>query len=300
MSRTSNVSKNSVRSFFLLSYLISWAIWIPLVIYYYLNPFSVSLSGTPVEIILLAFVGLFGPTFAALIMAHRHDGPNGIKKLLSRWKIVRVGIQWYLVLPAINFVIALVAILINVTFLGNTPEVNWGLWYLIFIDFIRWMIIGGPIAEETGWRGYALPRLLKSYDALKSSLILGALWGFWHLPLLLIPGASVPVPFEPSILLIYVLNGMSLSIIFTWLYTNTRGSVFISYLFHAAANSIANTLLAIYNFGTPHIAYSNTIWFIMIGNWVVALILIIYFGSSRLSRKFKETSDFKTTAGMPS
>ena len=296
-----NVSarKKPLLSFFLLSYIISWGVWIPLVICYYLNPFSISFEGTPIQIIILAFTGLFGPTFAALIMAWLQDGPRGIRKLLSRWKIVRVGIEWYLVVPVINIVITLAAIQFNVTFLGRTPQVNWSLWYLFFTGFLRWMILGGPIAEETGWRGYALPRMMVSHNALKSSLILGVIWGCWHLPLLLIPGLSVPVPFEPSILLIYVLNGMSLSVIFTWLYNNTRGSVFISYLFHAAVNSIPTTLLTIYRFGAPEVAYLNTIWLIVIGNWILALIIVVFFGSTYLSRKFKDDSDFRVSVGIP-
>ncbi len=287
------LAKNPLLSFFSLSYIISGGIWIPIVIYYHLSPFSVSLENTPIQLILLAFLGLFGPTFAALIMSWLQDGSSGVKRLLSRWKTVRVGIRWYLIIPVINFVTTLDAIQINITFLGRTPQINWGLWYLFFTDFLRWMILGGPIAEETGWRGYALPRLMTSRNALNSSLILGVLWGCWHLPLLFIPGAAVPVPFEPSILLIYILNSVSLSVIFTWLYNNTGGSVFIAYLFHAGVNSIPNTLLTIYHFGAPAATYWSTIWVIIAGNWAFALIIIFYAGSTYLSRRFKDSSEFR-------
>jgi membrane protease YdiL (CAAX protease family) len=292
------LAEKSLLSFFLLTYIISWGIWVPIVLYYYLSPFPISLENTPIRIIMLAFLGLFGPTFAALIMSWLQDGSRGVKRLLSRWKTVHVGIRWYLFIPIINTVTTLAAIQFNITFLGRTPQINWGLWYLFFTDFLRWMIIGGPIAEETGWRGYALPRLMTSRNALNASLILGGIWGCWHLPLLFIPGAAVPVPFEPSILLIYVLNGVSLSVIFTWLYNNTGGSVFVSYLFHAGVNSIPNTFLTIYHFGAPEVTYWNTIWLIIIGNWVFALIITLFFGSTYLSRKFKDDSGFRASVRM--
>jgi membrane protease YdiL (CAAX protease family) len=82
--------------------------------------------------------------------------------------------------------------------------------------------------EETAWRGFALPRLQKNHSALSASLILGLLWGLWHIPLFLIPGsAQEAYPFIGFILLI-----LPTSILFTWIFNHTKGSVLIAGLFH--------------------------------------------------------------------
>lgn len=297
MSSTNFLVKKPLLSFFLLTYIISWAIWIPLLIYYYLNPFPLSFTSTPILILIFAFLGFFGPTFAALIMAALQEGPTGIKKLLSRWKIWRVGIQWYLFIPLFFIVVSFTAIQLYIGFFAISPQVNWGLWYMNFPAFLQAAIIGGAIAEETGWRGYALPRLMRSQKALNSSLILGVIWALWHLPLNLIPGANIPVPLDLSSFLAFLLNAIALSVIMTWLFNNTKGSVFITYLFHAGANSIS-LFSIVYRFENFSIAWLNYTWFNVIVKWIFILIIIVFFGSTYLSRKFKDKSDFMATLGI--
>ena len=86
--------------------------------------------------------------------------------------------------------------------------------------------VGAPVAEEIGWHGFALPRLLASHSALTSSLILGVIWSVWHLPVVLsTPELRVPVPFMLAV--------VPLSILTTWIFVHTRSCVFIAILFHA-------------------------------------------------------------------
>jgi len=86
--------------------------------------------------------------------------------------------------------------------------------------------VGAPLAEEVAWRGFALPRLLHRRSPVIASLILGVIWAAWHIPVVVSdPALRVPFPFFSSIL--------SLSIISTWLYLRTGGSVLILVLFHA-------------------------------------------------------------------
>jgi membrane protease YdiL (CAAX protease family) len=90
----------------------------------------------------------------------------------------------------------------------------------------------GPIGEEFGWRGFALPQLLRRWSPLAASLVLGAVWGVWHLPTFFIaslPQSRLSFP-------LFVLNSIALSVIMTWLYLRTGGDLLLMILVHLMAN----------------------------------------------------------------
>ena len=283
MSRSNILTRNPLISFFVLAYLISWSIWTPLVIYYYRSPFPVSFEKTPIGLILLAFLGFFGPTFAGLILAGLEGGRAGIGRLLSGWKIWRVGIPWLLAILISQLVIELASSGLYASIFDIAPQVDWGRWTMFLPAFLQAAFIGGAIAEETGWRGYALPRLLKSRNALTASLVLGLLWAAWHLPISLIPGANFPVPLSPLVFLVFTLNAMFISVIMTWLYSNTRGSIFACYIYHALLNTAL--LGAVFRFEDFASAWwvKTCIGVSLRGLFAIALVAV--FGAARLSRR---------------
>jgi len=95
------------------------------------------------------------------------------------------------------------------------------------------LFLGGPLQEEFGWRGYALDRLQEKYNALVSSVMLGFIWGLWHLPLFFMPRQemyyNVPI-------LGFILGTIFFSIIFTWIYNNTSRSILAVLLLHTTGN----------------------------------------------------------------
>ncbi len=96
------------------------------------------------------------------------------------------------------------------------------------------LLTAGPLQEEFGWRGYALPRLQRRLNALVSSLVLGALWWLWHLPLVFIPGKfMVSTPLLFGVLLVEM---VLVTVLFTWIYNNTGGSILAAMLFHTSIN----------------------------------------------------------------
>ncbi len=97
------------------------------------------------------------------------------------------------------------------------------------------LVLTDGVGEELGWRGYALPRLLSRHGAIRASLILGVLWGLWHLPLMWTEGA---LPYQQPVWLL-LLDILAKSIIFTWVFLNTRGSVLLAVLLHASTNLFA-------------------------------------------------------------
>jgi membrane protease YdiL (CAAX protease family) len=157
--------KHPLIAFFVLAYLLSWWVY-PLVTF---SP-------------MIGVVGLFGPALAAMIMAVVTGGRPGLRALLGRTVLWRVGLPWYAVALGVPAVCAAVAAGLHVLF-GVTSSVP--LHGLSVLDFVLFVLVVG---EELGWRGYGLPKLLEHWSPLVASLILGVLWGFWHLPTFVLPG----------------------------------------------------------------------------------------------------------------
>jgi membrane protease YdiL (CAAX protease family) len=203
------VRKHPLIAFFVLAYLLTW--WS-----YPLLRFSP----------LLGIFGLFGPALAAIIMAAVTEGKAGVKALLSRVVRWRVGLPWYVVALGLPTVLSLVTAGLSYL-LGVSESVQVG----VFTG-IELVLFVAVVGEELGWRGYALPLLLEKRSALTASLILGVLWGLWHLPTFVVPGT----PQYGLPLSAFMLLTIEYSILMTWVFLHTRGSVLIATLFHGAIN----------------------------------------------------------------
>lgn len=263
-----NIKNKQLIVFFALSYIISWTLWI------LSDVFNSSL---------LEVLGRFGPLVSAVIITGTTNGLLGIKQILKKFCICKVGLSWYIFCFLSTAVIAMTAIGINqiiteVKPIYNNPQE----WYLIFPVFF-YVLFFSVLGEETGWRGFALPRLQKKFSALTSSLIIGILWGFWHLPLFFIEGEfhqTIPI-------WLFLIQDVALSIIMTWLYNNTKGSLLISHLFHAASN-VTIGLLPILpldtngDLGALYITIAILI--------VFTVLIIVTNGPEHLSRKVKRVT----------
>jgi membrane protease YdiL (CAAX protease family) len=203
------VRKHRLIAFFVLAYLLTW--WI-----YPLLKFSP----------LLGIFGLFGPALAAIIVAVVTEGKAGVKALLSRVVLWRAGVQWYVIALGLPTLLALATAALGYL-LGASEFIQAGV--LTPIELVLFVLVVG---EELGWRGYALPLLLEKRSALTASLILGVLWGLWHLPTFLVPGT----PQYGLPLAAFVLLTVEYSILMTWVFLHTHGSVLIATLFHGAIN----------------------------------------------------------------
>ncbi len=172
-----------------------------------------------------------------MILSWVTGGWAQVKRLLTGFTRWKVGIGWYLAAAFLilgPFVIALVYIALGHPAAGLEP----GTTIPSLLGIIVFQFFSGPFAEEAGWRGFALPRLQTRFNALASSLILGVIWTFWHLPFFYLTGAtqvSIPMP-------IYLLLVTTIGFYLTWLYNNTRGSLVITTLGHFAYN-LSSTLI---------------------------------------------------------
>ena len=106
--------------------------------------------------------------------------------------------------------------------------------------FAIFLVIGffsGPLFEEPGWRGFALPRLERDRGPLVGTVILGILWGAWHLPQFLVPEwAAQNGGSDPATIAAFLVLVMTLSPVLTWVYNHT-GSLFLAMVTHASINA---------------------------------------------------------------
>ncbi len=106
--------------------------------------------------------------------------------------------------------------------------------------------IGGPVEEEPGWRGFALPGLQQRFGPMVGSLLLGALWGLWHLPLFLFVagynGSKTGILGTLGPFFAFVAGTIALTIVMTWIFNRTGGSVFMTALLHASTNTASGAV----------------------------------------------------------
>jgi membrane protease YdiL (CAAX protease family) len=168
-------------------------------------------------------------TVAILLVALLH-GRRGVRKLLGRLLMGRIGLRWYVAVLLLPMLVPL-GVGLSVVFGGSDPAVDATIASAIFLLAFS-IFPGSAMGEELGWRGFALPHLQRDHSALGASLVIGAFWGFWHLPLWLTGTDSHP----PSMFPTFVLAVIATSVICTWLYNSTGGSLLIVVLYHATAN----------------------------------------------------------------
>jgi len=186
----------------------------------------------------VAFIGGWGPTVAGLWVTARKEGRPGVRRLVRSLFEWRVSLRWYLLVFAFPPVVTAISLfsfdagafreLDAVSALGAIPIA-----YLIALPF-------GPLGEEIGWRGYALPRLLPRYGAVRASLLIGVIWTFWHVPMMLwSPGAAIPsvMGFSALAVAVYLIQITSETVLMTWLFLRTRGSLLLAVLAHLTFNT---------------------------------------------------------------
>jgi membrane protease YdiL (CAAX protease family) len=179
------------------------------------------------------------PTLAAVIVTGLLSGRAGIRALFRKLLIARAGLRWYAFAIFGIAAICMAAILLGNTF-GPTPALpilspempplSRPLELLLSVAFF-FILTGVLNGEELAWRGFALPRLQAKYNALVSSVILSVPFTLFHLPLFFDQEMNMG-PFAS-----FAIRAVALTVLFTWLYNHTRGSVLLAYLMHAAFNT---------------------------------------------------------------
>jgi uncharacterized protein len=168
----------------------------------------------------------------------------------------RVGVQWYLV-TLIGFpILMLLAFVVVPGALADFVAPDWSFvpFYLSNFAFALFLA-GGPLLEEGGWRGFALPRLQRLQGPVVGTLILGALWSLWHLPIffgpLAVTGPDATFVSASIAFVLFTIGLIGISVIMTWVLNNCGGSVLMAIFAHAGFDS-APAFVALFPSTTPY------------------------------------------------
>lgn len=225
-----NHRKDPLFPFFLLTFIITWGIGALAI---FLPTQLQALVGELTDTSPVYFLAIAAPTISATTLTFARDGWKGLESLYGRLVHWRFGFKWYALvlvgIPAVGWVVARIT--------GSSPlkPTNTPAEFLLMLLYI---LVTGPLCEELGWRGFALPHLLKRFKPFTASLTLGFIWGVWHLPSFFL-GGMVQVGMS---LPLFLLNALILSVFVTWVFQHTGGSVLITVLIHYTVNICAAIL----------------------------------------------------------
>lgn len=265
------LTRRPLVSFFVLAYAFSWIVWSPWV----LGQDGAGLLPTRIDPGVVGYLNaaaiLLGPALAGIVMAAATDGRPGVRALLGRLVLWRVGVRWYVVVLVGVPLLMLLGTMAYATALPAWGGLG-GPGYLVsyLVTFVLVTVFGGPLFEEIGWRGFALPRMQQALGPLPAALLLGVLWALWHLPQFLVPSWAASSGGGGLVgIVLFTLTAMTFTVVISWVFNNTRASLLLAVLLHSSIDTFSVTLGGIF----PPEALASAFPF-MIGFGAAALVLI--------------------------
>lgn len=258
-----------LRSYLLLAYGLNWLLLAP-----WLYAFNAFHRNPPLwvwALVPLAYIGGSAPSVAAIMLAARSPEPGAVRRLAAPMLWWRVPVRWYAVALLVPPLATAVSLLIADR--GLSTFRHFALWpmlaalpatYVLALPF-------GPLGEEMGWRGTALPQLMTRFPAWQASLIVGVLWTFWHVPqMLMFPGASIPsvMPVNATSVLLFLVQISGICALITLVYLRSGGSLLLAILTHMAFNTAENVVYA----GLPPMSPEHTRAVYLVNVWVLAVV----------------------------
>jgi membrane protease YdiL (CAAX protease family) len=269
------VRRHQLASYFGLTFAISWAMWLGLI----LGSLHIqTLVGAVLNVVAIA-----GPSIAALVLA-TILGRTELRRLLAGFSLSRLSVRWTVIALVLPLAMMAAAIAVSVAAFGApSPRVTLGLAGVVLAEFVRVLFLGGPIEEELGWRGFALPRLQQHRNALDASILLGLVWRLWHLPLYFVLGTGQSEMLSAGTSPAFAIGGfigwtIGLSVLFTWLFNQTGGSLIVVILFHAAVNLAAFLPTAVGSEGAASLLN-------VLITWLVAVVVVVRYGRAQLASR---------------
>ena len=257
------IQRHPVASYFFMVFTIAWVGSILVAGPKYFRGESIESSDSG----LMAIFMLTAPILSSIVMTRIVDGKQGFKDLFARMKIWRVG-KWYLPLLIFPFLILVVSFLLSV---AVSPE---------FAPFF--IAVGIPMGllagflEETGWMGFAFPKMRRKYGVIRTSIFLGFLHGIWHTVVWFLTQSSDLGGYWLPYFIAFVLFLVALRIIIVWVYSNTR-SLLLAQLMHASSTGFL-VVLTPTDIEPVNWVILYTVYAVVM--WVVALVVIQKYGRS--------------------
>ncbi|MET7733960.1 type II CAAX endopeptidase family protein [Streptomyces sp. NPDC005402] len=234
-----SIRRNPLTWFFTLAFALSWAAWTPYV-----------LSGNGLGVWHFVFPGgragsqltgvlpgaYLGPIASALLVTGITEGRAGLRTWWARMTKFRVGRRWYLV---VLLAVPAALTLASVALAGRGPALPSAMILAAYLPGLLIQMITTGLAEEPGWREFAMPRMQRRYGPLTATLVVGALWGCWHLPLFLTqwgggPHVAWTVPVE------FIAMTITFSCVMTWVFNTSGESMPLVMLLHTGVNNFVS------------------------------------------------------------
>jgi membrane protease YdiL (CAAX protease family) len=241
------VARHPLSVFFCLAYALAWFVTVPMVAF----------EG-PIELTVLAS---FSPTVAALVTHRVATGSYRAFRIFTGWRHVRVGAVLGAVLVVLAFVVLPAAT-------ANPRTIKWSILVSLGV-YSSSTLLGGPLGEEPGWRGYALPQMEARFGPGFATLLLAVLWAGWHAPLFLYPGWTSAPPWA------YVLIVFGLSVILTLGTNLARFSILAPIAIHATFNTVSRLLPGLFAEAQPVVQIPFTVVLAVSGVAVAGLLLLV-------------------------
>ena len=280
------ITNHQISLFFVLTFVLSWFPWY---------------TGIAPEVLTV------GPSIAAFILVLIIAGKRGFVDLMrpfGRWR-ASLGLWGIAVLGVA--ILYFVGLGIHLLLGGEPPpftmireELNLIPLYLIMVVLMPW---NGPVGEEFGWRGYALPKLQKRVGPLVASLVIGTIWGIWHLPTFYAPQgvlAAIVSAIGLVFIIPYTLTTIANSIFMTWLYNTSKASALIAgIVWHAAINFWAPIILSDSSLvaaqeGTHLPTIAPALYMTVAGVLVVAAIILLIVTKGKLGYSGLDADETKS------
>ncbi|MGW4101821.1 CPBP family intramembrane glutamic endopeptidase [Streptomyces sp. NPDC004976] len=257
--------------FFCLAFVLSWVAWTPYILSE--NGLGVLHFAFPSVLGTSQLLGVIpgaylGPVLSALVVTVVADGRPGLRAWLGRMTKWRIGWSWYLgIAVAVPAVLTLTTVLLS----GQLPGMPSAVLLAAYVPGLILQILTTGLAEEPGWRDFAMPRLQHKYGPVGGTLVLGPLWGVWHLPLFLSewggwPDVSWSKPVE------FLAITIAFSFVMTWVFNHTGQSLLLAMVLHTSVN---NFFSVAWSDMFPSLSFRYTDHAFLVSSVVVAVVLLV-------------------------
>jgi uncharacterized protein len=246
------MKRSGLIAFYTITFVYAWGVGL---LYGVFNPWMVRTFG-PVSLgNPLVFLTVWSPTIFALGAAFVFDGLAGLRELIGRIFRWRFPVRWYLISTVGIAAIALGARFVQATVTKTPapPLFDFASWPAFAWFGVSMMVLDpGPLGEDPGWRGFALPRMLSQFRPATGAILLGLIWTVWHLPAFLfsgMPQSSLPLGW-------FVVSMVSLTVLMSWASIRAGGAVLPAILMHWSFNRFSDL-------GSQGAVYAATAYFVV-------------------------------------